>query len=157
VGTRSRRLSASISRAASASSVAPAAAPPPPKRSDGETTTRGLTRRRPSGQWPSGAPEDGPAPAIGAFYIAARALRGGDVRLSAGVNVWYGCVIRGDVARITLGPRVNLQDGCLVHTDTGQPQVIEEGVVVGHAVVLHGSRVGQGSLIGIGARLLAGC
>jgi carbonic anhydrase/acetyltransferase-like protein (isoleucine patch superfamily) len=94
--------------------------------------------------------------AIGDFYIAASAVVVGDVVLSSGANIWYGCVVRGDLARITLGPRVNLQDGCIVHTDTDCPQILEEGVVVGHAVVLHGSRVGRGSLIGIGARLLSG-
>jgi carbonic anhydrase/acetyltransferase-like protein (isoleucine patch superfamily) len=95
--------------------------------------------------------------AIDDFYIAANAVVLGDVVLSPGANIWYGCVLRGDLARITLGPRVNLQDGCIVHTDTDCPQVMEEGVVVGHAVVLHGSRIGRDSLIGIGARLLSGC
>lgn len=95
--------------------------------------------------------------AIQDFYIAPGAVVTGDVVLSAGVNIWFGCVLRGDLARITLGPRVNLQDGCIVHTDHEQPQDIEEGVVVGHAAVLHGRRIGRGSLIGIGARLLSGC
>jgi carbonic anhydrase/acetyltransferase-like protein (isoleucine patch superfamily) len=95
--------------------------------------------------------------AINDFYIAANAVVLGDVLLAPGANIWYGCVLRGDLARITLGPRVNLQDGCIVHTDTDCPQEMEEGVVVGHAVVLHGSRIGRDSLIGIGARLLSGC
>jgi carbonic anhydrase/acetyltransferase-like protein (isoleucine patch superfamily) len=95
--------------------------------------------------------------AIHGFYIAANAIVVGDVVLSPGANVWYGCVVRGDLARISLGPRVNLQDGCIVHTDTDWPQVMEEGVVVGHAAMLHGSRIGRDSLIGIGARLLSGC
>jgi carbonic anhydrase/acetyltransferase-like protein (isoleucine patch superfamily) len=95
--------------------------------------------------------------AIQDYYVAPGAVITGDVVLSAGANVWFGCVIRGDLARITLGPRVNLQDGCLVHTDHDQPQVLEEGVVAGHAAVLHGTRVGRDSLIGIGARLLSGC
>src|SRR5436190_7439585 len=91
------------------------------------------------------------------YYVAANAVVAGDVVLAAGANVWYGCVLRGDLARITLGPRVNLQDGSIVHTDHDCPQVLEEGVVVGHTVMLHGSRVGRDSLIGIGARLLSGC
>jgi carbonic anhydrase/acetyltransferase-like protein (isoleucine patch superfamily) len=90
------------------------------------------------------------------FYIADGAIVTGDVQLGPGVNIWYGCVIRGDVARITLGPRVNIQDGSIVHADYDMPQIVEEGVVVGHAAVLHGVRVGRDSLIGIGARLLAG-
>jgi carbonic anhydrase/acetyltransferase-like protein (isoleucine patch superfamily) len=95
--------------------------------------------------------------AIDDFYIAANAVVLGDVVLQAGANVWYGCVVRGDLACIRLGPRVNLQDGCVVHTDTDCLQEVEEGVVVGHAAVLHGSRIGRDSLIGIGAQLLSGC
>jgi carbonic anhydrase/acetyltransferase-like protein (isoleucine patch superfamily) len=94
--------------------------------------------------------------AIKDFYVASTALVAGDVQLGPGVNIWFGCVIRGDLARIVLGPRVNLQDGCIVHTDPDAPLVIEEGVVVGHAAVLHGARIGRDSLVGIGARLLSG-
>ena len=95
--------------------------------------------------------------AIDNCYIAANAVVLGDVVLAEGANIWYGCTVRGDLARITFGPRANLQDGCTVHTDTDCPQDIEEGVVIGHAAMLHGSRIGRDSLIGIGARLLSGC
>jgi carbonic anhydrase/acetyltransferase-like protein (isoleucine patch superfamily) len=90
------------------------------------------------------------------FYVAENAVVTGDVMIGPGANIWYGCVLRGDVARITLAPRVNLQDGCIVHADYDLPQIIEEGVVAGHAAVLHGVRIGKDTLIGIGARLLAG-
>jgi carbonic anhydrase/acetyltransferase-like protein (isoleucine patch superfamily) len=95
--------------------------------------------------------------AIQDFYVARGVVVTGDVVLSAGVNLWYGTVVRGDLARITLGPRVNVQDGCVLHTDHGEPQVLEEGVVVGHRAVLHGRRVGRDTLIGMGALLLSGC
>src|SRR5437660_5950073 len=91
------------------------------------------------------------------YYIAQGAVVSGDVILSPGVNIWYVSVVRGDLARITLGPRVNLQDGCIVHTDYDAPQDIEEGVVVGHGAILHGRRIGRETLIGIGARLLTDC
>lgn len=95
--------------------------------------------------------------AIHDFFVASNAIITGDVVLGPGANVWYGSVIRGDLARITLGPRANIQDGCILHADHDQPQDIEEGVVAGHAAVLHGRRIGRDSLIGIGARLLGGC
>jgi carbonic anhydrase/acetyltransferase-like protein (isoleucine patch superfamily) len=94
---------------------------------------------------------------IGDAYVAPGAVITGDVVLAAGVNIWFGSVLRGDLARITLGPRVNIQDGCILHTDYDQPQTIEEGVVVGHRAVLHGSFIGRDTLIGMGALLLTGC
>lgn len=95
--------------------------------------------------------------AIQDYYVADNAIVTGDVVLSAGVNIWFGSVLRGDLARITLGPRVNLQDGCIVHTDYDEAQRIEEGVVVGHRAVLHGRLIGRDTLIGMGALLLSGC
>src|SRR4051794_39371451 len=94
---------------------------------------------------------------INDYYIAPGAVVTGDVILTGGANIWYGCVLRGDVARITLGRNVNLQDGCIVHADYDVPQDIEEGVVAGHGAILHGRRIGRDTLVGIGARLLAGC
>lgn len=91
------------------------------------------------------------------FYLAPDAVVTGDVALGAGVNIWFGTIIRGDLAKITLGARVNLQDGVIVHTDRGVPQDIEEGVVVGHRAVLHGRSVGRDTLVGMGALLLSGC
>ena len=95
--------------------------------------------------------------AIGDSYVAPGVVVTGDVELSAGVNIWFGSVVRGDLARIHIGPRVNIQDGCIVHTDYNSPQNIEEGVVVGHRAVLHGKRIGRDTLIGMGALLLSDC
>lgn len=95
--------------------------------------------------------------AIRDFYVATTALVAGDVALGPGVNVWFNGILRGDLARITVGPRVNFQDGCIVHTDSDAPMTIDEGVVVGHGAILHGTRIGRDSLIGMAARLLTGC
>jgi carbonic anhydrase/acetyltransferase-like protein (isoleucine patch superfamily) len=93
---------------------------------------------------------------VGAAYLAHNALVIGDVALGAGANLWFNVVVRGDLARITLGPRVNLQDGVVVHTDYDVPQDIAEGVVAGHGAILHGRRIGAGTLVGMGAVLLSG-
>lgn len=94
--------------------------------------------------------------AIADYFVAAHAVVLGDVSIASGVNIWYGCILRGDLARITLAERVNLQDGVIVHTDWDAPQILEEGVVVGHGAILHGSRIGRDTLVGMGARLLSG-
>ena len=91
------------------------------------------------------------------LFLAPTATVTGDVTLAAGVNIWYGCVVRGDVAPIHLGENVNLQDGVIVHCDYDVPQLIEAGVVAGHAAVLHGVRIGADTLVGIGAKILSGC
>jgi carbonic anhydrase/acetyltransferase-like protein (isoleucine patch superfamily) len=93
---------------------------------------------------------------VNGAYLADGVVVTGDVRFGVNVNLWFGTVIRGDLARITLGDGVNIQDGCIIHTDFDVPQVIEAGVVAGHAAVLHGTSIGPDTLIGIGARLLSG-
>ena len=95
--------------------------------------------------------------AIQDYYVADNAFVTGDVVLSAGVNIWFGSILRGDLATIALGPRVNLQDACIVHTDFDKPQLIEEGVVIGHRAVLHGRFIGRDTLVGMGALLLSEC
>lgn len=94
---------------------------------------------------------------VSGVYIADGVVVTGDVVLEHGVNLWPGVIIRGDVAKITLREKVNIQDGSVVHCEFDVPQVIEPGVVVGHAAVLHGKTIGADTLIGIGARLLNRC
>ena len=89
-------------------------------------------------------------------YIAYNATVVGNVKLSNNVNIWFASVVRGDVAPIILCDNVNLQDGVIVHCDYDVEQILEPNVVVGHAAVVHGVRVGEGTLIGIGARTLGG-
>ena len=89
-------------------------------------------------------------------FIHPTALVVGDVLLGEGASLWPQAVVRGDIAPIRVGARTNLQDGVIVHTEFGVPLVIGEDVVVGHRAVLHGNRVGQGCLIGMGAMLLSG-
>ena len=81
----------------------------------------------------------------------------GDVVLEDGANVWPGAVLRGDVERITLGSQTSFQDNSVAHTDPGFPMVVGPSCVIGHGVILHGAKVGAGSLIGMGSTLLNGC
>lgn len=80
----------------------------------------------------------------------------GDVHLADGVSVWFGAVIRGDMAPIRVGERTNIQDHCVVHVDDGFPAEIGDDVTVGHHAVVHGCTVENRSLIGIHAVVLNG-
>lgn len=87
-------------------------------------------------------------------FIAFNATVTGDVTLGADSSVWFSAVIRGDVAPVTLGQRVNVQDGAVIHCDTNVPNTIEDDVTIGHRAVVHGMHVGRGTLIGMGATVL---
>lgn len=89
-------------------------------------------------------------------YIAPNASVIGDVTIQAGVTVWFGAVLRGDNMSITVGERSNIQDGCILHTDTGFELRVGAGVTVGHGAVLHSCDIGDDSLIGIHATILTG-
>lgn len=89
-------------------------------------------------------------------FVAPGAALVGDVTLAAGSSVWFGCVLRGDVNRITVGARSNVQDGTVVHLGDRDPTVIGDDVVIGHRAVVHGCTIEDGCLIGIQATLLDG-
>lgn len=91
---------------------------------------------------------------IGQVYVADSARIFGEVELGPDVSIWYGVVIRGDVAPITIGEMTNVQDNTVVHCDKGFPNVIGSRVTIGHGAIIHGVSVGDGALIGMGARLL---
>ena len=89
-------------------------------------------------------------------WLAPTATLIGDVTVGPGASVWFGAVLRGDMDRIVLGAGSNLQDNVVVHTDIGVPSIIGENVGVGHLAIVHGATIGEGSLIGMGAKLLNG-
>ena len=100
---------------------------------------------------------DGVAPRLGpGAWVADNAEVIGQVSLGENASVWYGCVIRGDTERITIGRNSNIQDLSVLHADHGKPLTIGDNVTVGHQVMLHGCTVGDGSLIGIQAVVLNG-
>jgi carbonic anhydrase/acetyltransferase-like protein (isoleucine patch superfamily) len=95
-------------------------------------------------------------PDIGQFWIAPDAHVIGRVLLGIDVGVWFGTVVRGDNEAIAIGARSNVQEGAMLHTDPGFPLVVGEDVTIGHHAILHGCRIGDGSLVGMGATILNG-
>jgi len=89
-------------------------------------------------------------------WVAHNATVVGQVTLGPDVNLWYGAVVRGDDAPLSIGARTNLQDGAVMHADTGVRNDVAEDVTVGHGAILHGTKVERYALIGMGSILLAG-
>tara|TARA_B100000029_G_C17458399_1_gene917579 strand:- start:637 stop:1149 length:513 start_codon:yes stop_codon:yes gene_type:complete len=87
-------------------------------------------------------------------WIAPNATIIGDVVLKNDSSVWFNAVLRGDIEKIILGEGSNIQDGSVLHTDPGYPLTVGSGVTVGHMVMLHGCKIGNDSLIGIGSIIL---
>jgi carbonic anhydrase/acetyltransferase-like protein (isoleucine patch superfamily) len=88
-------------------------------------------------------------------YLAPGSVVIGDVEIGADSSVWFNAVIRGDVAPIRIGERSNVQDGAVLHVDTGTPCVVGNEVTIGHAATVHGTTVGDGVTIGMGAVVLS--
>jgi len=76
-------------------------------------------------------------------FVAETACIVGSVRLEAESSVWYGAVLRGDEATITVSKKANVQDNAVVHSDRGEDVLIGEGVTVGHGAVIHGCTIGK--------------
>jgi carbonic anhydrase/acetyltransferase-like protein (isoleucine patch superfamily) len=91
----------------------------------------------------------------GGYYVAHNCTVVGDVTIGEHASFWFNAVVRGDVAPIEIGKRVNVQDCAVVHCDTDVPNIIEDDVVIGHSAIVHGTHVGRGSLVGMGATLLS--
>ncbi|MCS6960833.1 MAG: gamma carbonic anhydrase family protein [Pseudanabaenaceae cyanobacterium SKYGB_i_bin29] len=89
-------------------------------------------------------------------FVAPNATVLGDVVVAEGVNIWYQVVIRADLNHITIGAYTNIQDGAILHGDPGKDLVIGDHVTIGHRAVVHGVKIGAGSLIGMGAVILEG-
>ncbi|MFQ5955629.1 MAG: gamma carbonic anhydrase family protein [Kiloniellales bacterium] len=90
------------------------------------------------------------------YWIAPNAIVIGKVRLGRNASVWWNAVLRGDNEPITVGQNCNIQDGSVLHTDPGFPITLAKNVSVGHMVMLHGCRIGENTLIGIGSTILNG-
>jgi carbonic anhydrase/acetyltransferase-like protein (isoleucine patch superfamily) len=91
------------------------------------------------------------------YYIAGSAEVIGDVRLGNRSSIWFGTALRGDIEPIIIGERSNIQDNSVAHTSRNQPVILGDDVTVGHKAILHGCRIGNNCLIGMGSILLDGC
>lgn len=87
-------------------------------------------------------------------WVAPDAAVIGDVHLMAGASVWFNTVVRGDMERLVIGARSNIQDCSVLHTDQGIEMVVGAGVTVGHKVILHGCRIADNVLVGMGSVIM---
>jgi len=101
---------------------------------------------------------DGVSPKLseGFHWIAPSAVLIGRIVVSEGVGIWFGSVLRGDNEPIAIGENTNIQENCVMHTDPGYPLIIGDGCTIGHKAMLHGCKIGNNSLIGMGATVLNG-
>ena len=89
-------------------------------------------------------------------FVAPTADIIGKVSIAADASVWFGAVIRGDEAPISIGEGSNVQDNAVLHCDEHSPMVIGRNVTLGHGAIIHGATIGDNTLIGMGAIVLNG-
>ncbi len=88
-------------------------------------------------------------------FVAPGARIIGDVEIGPGASVWYNCVLRGDVNRIRIGARTNIQDGSILHLNAGsEPLLIGDDVTIGHACIVHACTLRNRAFVGMGATVL---
>ncbi len=90
------------------------------------------------------------------FWLAPDATVIGKVELGEDVGIWFGSVLRGDNEPIIVGAGSNIQEGVMIHTDPRYPVTIGENCTIGHHAIIHGCRIGDNSLVGMGATILNG-
>ena len=90
-------------------------------------------------------------------FVAPTAVLIGDVTLHEHASVWFGTVLRGDMDRIEIGARSNVQDNTTIHTDENEPTIVGEDVTIGHNALVHSSVIGNNVLIGQASVLVGGC
>jgi carbonic anhydrase/acetyltransferase-like protein (isoleucine patch superfamily) len=97
-------------------------------------------------------------------FVAPGARVIGDVEIGPEASIWYNCVLRGDVNRISVGARTNIQDGSVIHVDSpkpgheaGHPTIIGADVLIGHLAMVHGCILHDRAFVGLGAIVMDGC
>ena len=90
-------------------------------------------------------------------FIASGAVVLGDVTIGENSSIWYNAVVRGDRDSIVIGKESNIQDNAVVHLGSGYPVEIGDYVTIGHGAIIHGCKIGDNTMIGMGAILMNGC
>jgi carbonic anhydrase/acetyltransferase-like protein (isoleucine patch superfamily) len=102
-------------------------------------------------------PCKGIAPVVpSSVFVADRATVIGDVEIGEDSSVWFHTVIRGDINRIRIGKRTNIQDNCTLHVTATHPVTVGDSVTIGHGVNAHGCVIADCCLVGIGSVVLDG-
>jgi carbonic anhydrase/acetyltransferase-like protein (isoleucine patch superfamily) len=100
---------------------------------------------------------DGKTPTVATTaFVADTAVLIGDVTVEEGASIWYGVVLRGDIAPIVVHRNANVQDNVVGHVDIDIPLIVGEGATVGHSAVLHGCTIGHHAMVGMHATVLTG-
>lgn len=100
---------------------------------------------------------DGIMPEIDeSVFVAESADIIGDVKIGKNSSIWYNTVLRGDEHAIRIGENTNIQDGTVIHVGWDVDTVIGDNVTVGHKALVHGCKIGNNSLVGMGAIVLNG-
>ncbi len=99
-----------------------------------------------------------------AAFVAPGARLIGDIEIGPEASIWYNCVLRGDVNRIRIGARTNVQDGTVIHVDSpepgheaGFPTIIGADVLIGHLAMVHGCTLEDRAFVGLGSIVMDGC
>lgn len=110
-------------------------------------------------------PIHGKAPRIhDSAFIAPGCRIIGDVEIGPDASIWYNCVLRGDVNRIVIGARTNVQDGTVIHCDSPMPgapdgfaTLLGNDVLIGHMAMIHGTVIEDRGFVGFAAQTMNGC
>ncbi len=98
-------------------------------------------------------------------FVAKNAIISGDVQIGKNSGIWYGCVLRGDVAKIVIGENSNIQDNCVMHGTRpnhaqnktgadGAPTIIGNNVTIGHGAIIHACTIKDNAFIGMGSVIM---
>ncbi|MBO5690923.1 MAG: gamma carbonic anhydrase family protein [Spirochaetaceae bacterium] len=89
-------------------------------------------------------------------FVAWNAEVTGQVSIAEDASVWFSASIRGDMNSISIGKGSNVQDNCVIHTDSNRPTIVGDNVTIGHGAILHSCTIGNNTTVGMGAIVLDG-